>query len=87
MVTCRLLKKLLEHGIASKSSQSRIVIASSVSQSWKLSEDYWDDVHYKKRPYSAHGAYSESKLLDAISRIEKLRTVLERPRLLRVARI
>lgn len=32
-------------------------------------------------------ATPESKLLDAISRIEKLRTVLERPRLLRVARI
>jgi homoserine dehydrogenase len=32
-------------------------------------------------------ATPESKLLDAISRIEKLETVLERPRLLRVARI
>jgi homoserine dehydrogenase len=32
-------------------------------------------------------ATPESKLLDAISRIEKLQTVLERPRLLRVARI
>ena len=32
-------------------------------------------------------ATPESKLLDAISRIEKLKAVLERPRLLRVARI
>ena len=43
---------------------SRIVIASSVSQSWKLSNEYWEDLHYTQRPYSAHTVYSDSKLLD-----------------------
>ena len=49
---------------------SRIVIASSVSQSWKLSNEYWEDLHYTQRPYSAHTAYSDSKLLDAMLTME-----------------
>jgi len=54
------------------SSSSRIVIASSVSQSQNLPKNYWDDPQYlnNKRSYSAHGAYSESKLLVAMLSME-----------------
>jgi NAD(P)-dependent dehydrogenase (short-subunit alcohol dehydrogenase family) len=50
--------------------QDRIVIASSISQGQSVRD--WDDLHYqkKRRSYSAHGAYSESKLLDAMLTIE-----------------
>lgn len=48
---------------------SRIVIASSISQCWDIRD--WGDVHlYERRRYSAHGAYSESKLLDAMLTLE-----------------
>jgi len=43
---------------------SRIVIASSISQCRSIRD--WDDLQYHTRPYSAHGAYSESKLFDAM---------------------
>lgn len=70
-VTSMLLPTLLANGSGNnKGSNSRIVIASSVSQSWRLSKDYWDDPQYRKRLYSAHSAYSESKLLDAMLTIE-----------------
>eukprot|EP00536_Pseudo-nitzschia_multiseries_P017772 jgi/Psemu1/52476/gm1.52476_g len=69
VLTSMLLSELLANGISSKKS-SRVVIASSISQSWKLPYDYWDDPQYLKRPYSAHSAYSESKLLDAMLTIE-----------------
>ena len=57
---------------SSSSSSSRIVIASSVSQSRNLPRNYWDDPQYlhNKRSYSAHGAYSESKLLVAMLSME-----------------
>jgi NAD(P)-dependent dehydrogenase (short-subunit alcohol dehydrogenase family) len=48
--------------------KSRIVIASSISQSSSIR--HWDDINYKQRPYSAHGAYSESKLFDAMLSME-----------------
>ena len=70
VVTSMLLSTLLANGSRNKGSGSRIVIASSVSQSWRLSKDYWDDPQYYKRSYSAHSAYSESKLLDAMLTIE-----------------
>jgi NAD(P)-dependent dehydrogenase (short-subunit alcohol dehydrogenase family) len=74
VVTSMLLSTLLANGsridITSNDIGSRIVIASSLSQSWKLPKDYWEDPQYQKRPYSAHGAYSESKLLDAMLTIE-----------------
>mmetsp|Transcript_8565 Transcript_8565/g.16885 ORF Transcript_8565/g.16885 Transcript_8565/m.16885 type:complete len:213 (+) Transcript_8565:510-1148(+) len=69
VLTSMMLSTLLANG-RNRSRSSRIVIASSVSQSWKLPEDYWDDPQYLKRSYSAHGAYSESKLLDAMLTIE-----------------
>lgn len=43
---------------------SRIVIASSISQSYSF--NHWDDINYENRPFSAHGSYSESKLFDAM---------------------
>jgi NAD(P)-dependent dehydrogenase (short-subunit alcohol dehydrogenase family) len=74
VVTSMLLPALLANGIRNKEKSnengSRIVIASSISQSWTLSKDYWEDPQYHKRRYSAHGAYSESKLLDAMLTIE-----------------
>ena len=74
VVTSMLLSTLFANGTRnnekSTDAGSRIVIASSVSQSWKLPKDYWEDPQYHKRPYSAHGAYSESKLLDAMLTIE-----------------
>ena len=69
ILTSMLLPMLLANG-SNSSRSSRIVIASSVSQSWKLPKNYWDDPQYRKRSYSAHGAYSESKLLDAMLTIE-----------------
>jgi NAD(P)-dependent dehydrogenase (short-subunit alcohol dehydrogenase family) len=55
--------------------RSRIVVASSISQCANIRD--WDDLHYNKnksdggrRPYSAHAAYSESKLLDAMLTME-----------------
>ncbi|KAG7354825.1 oxidoreductase, short chain dehydrogenase/reductase family protein [Nitzschia inconspicua] len=48
--------------------KSRIVIASSISQGRSIRD--WEDVAYCKRGYSAHGAYSDSKLLDAMLSME-----------------
>lgn len=48
--------------------KSRIVIASSISQCREIR--HFDDLNYSNRPYSAHGAYSESKLLDAMLTFE-----------------
>lgn len=48
--------------------KSRIVIASSISQCQEIRN--WSDMAYSKRPYSAHAAYSESKLLDAMLTME-----------------
>lgn len=47
---------------------SRIVIASSISQSSAISD--WQDLQFEKRPFSNHQAYSESKLLDAMLSME-----------------
>ena len=52
----------------SDSRPSRIVIASSISQCSQIRD--WDDLAYEKRRYSAHSAYSESKLLDAMLTME-----------------
>ena len=62
VLTSVLLDKLLE------SEKGRIVIASSLSQCGRIRD--WDDLSYGKRSYSAHGAYSESKLLDAMLTVE-----------------
>lgn len=48
--------------------QERIVITSSISQCRSVRD--WDDLNYSQRPYSAHAAYSESKLLDAMLTME-----------------
>lgn len=61
VITSYLLPLLLKQ-------KSRIVIASSLSQCQSIR--FWDDLQYSKRSYSAHGAYSESKLLDAMLTIE-----------------
>jgi NAD(P)-dependent dehydrogenase (short-subunit alcohol dehydrogenase family) len=57
IITSHLLPTLLKQ-------KSRIVIASSISQCSSIR--HWGDLHYSKRPFSAHGAYSESKLFDAM---------------------
>lgn len=44
------------------------MIASSISQCGSIRD--WEDLHYSQRKYSAHGAYSESKLLDDMLSIE-----------------
>jgi NAD(P)-dependent dehydrogenase (short-subunit alcohol dehydrogenase family) len=61
IVTSLLLPLLLRQ-------KSRIVIASSISQSSSIRD--WKDMSYNRRPYSAHAAYSESKLLDAVLTME-----------------
>jgi NAD(P)-dependent dehydrogenase (short-subunit alcohol dehydrogenase family) len=60
VITSNLLNNLLKE----KSKQSRIVIASSMSQCHNIED--WDDLNFKRRQYSAHRAYSESKLFDAM---------------------
>jgi NAD(P)-dependent dehydrogenase (short-subunit alcohol dehydrogenase family) len=64
VLTSHLLPELLKSSGSKQS--SRIVIASSISQCRQIRD--WDDLNYDnaKRSYSAHGAYSESKLLDAM---------------------
>jgi len=59
VITSQLLPQILNKNI-----QSRIVIASSISQCRSI--DNWDDLQFAKRPYSSHRAYSESKLMDAM---------------------
>jgi NAD(P)-dependent dehydrogenase (short-subunit alcohol dehydrogenase family) len=58
IITSLLLPELLQQN------RSRLVIASSISQSSSIRD--WDDIQFAKVPYSAHIAYSESKLLDAM---------------------
>ena len=64
VITSRLLPTMIGNG----KKERRIVIASSISQCGSIRD--WHDLTYKKRPYSAHGAYSESKLLDAMLTFE-----------------
>ena len=53
----------------SQSQGSRIVIASSISQSRSIQD--WDDwPYYRHRSFSAHGAYADSKLGDAMLTME-----------------
>ena len=61
VITSHLLPTLLQQ-------KSRIVIASSISQCSSIRD--WDDLHYSNRSFSAHGSYSESKLLDAMLTME-----------------
>jgi len=61
VITSHLLPLLLKQ-------KSRIVLASSISQCQSIRD--WDGLHYSRRLCSAHGAYSESKLLDAMLTIE-----------------
>lgn len=58
VLTSHLLPELL------KQEQSRIVLASSISQCRSIR--HWDDIQYNERSFSAHGSYSESKLFDAM---------------------
>ena len=62
VITSHLLPTLLEQP------KSRIVVASSISQCRNIRD--WDDLHYASRSYSAHSAYSESKLMDAMLAME-----------------
>lgn len=73
VITSNLLTNLLDDD---KNHQSRIVIASSISQCYSISKDQWDDLEFQNRPYSAHRAYSESKLFDAMLTAE-FATLLE----------
>ena len=59
VITSGLLSALLEN-----KNQSRIVIASSISQCRSI--DHWDDLQFHHRSYSSHRSYSESKLFDAM---------------------
>jgi NAD(P)-dependent dehydrogenase (short-subunit alcohol dehydrogenase family) len=63
VITSLLLDTLLQ-----SKSRTRNVIASSMSQCGSIRD--WEDLHYSQRKYSAHGAYSESKLLDAMLSME-----------------
>lgn len=62
IITSLLLPRLLQE------ERSRIVIVSSISQSRSIRD--WDDLNYKRRSFSSHAAYSESKLLDAMLAME-----------------
>jgi NAD(P)-dependent dehydrogenase (short-subunit alcohol dehydrogenase family) len=66
VLTSHLLPNLLGNSNTNHNSNacSRIVMASSISQCRSIRD--WDDLNYHTRTYSAHGAYSESKLLDAM---------------------
>lgn len=64
VITSNLLPQLLQ----TDTSPSRLVLASSISQCGSI--DHWDDLQCKKRRYSTHRAYSESKLLDAMLTME-----------------
>lgn len=59
VITSGLLSELL-----GSTRQSRIVIASSISQCRSI--DNWDDLQFHHRTYSSHRSYSESKLFDAM---------------------
>jgi NAD(P)-dependent dehydrogenase (short-subunit alcohol dehydrogenase family) len=45
-----------------------VILSSTISQSRSIHD--WDDLHYQRRIYSSHGAYSESKLLGAMLTME-----------------
>lgn len=67
VLTSHLLPELIRSSSSNNQNNngcSRIVIASSISQCRSIRD--WDDLQYHNRPYSAHGAYSESKLFDAM---------------------
>ena len=61
LITSNLLPELLS---PNKMGQSRVVIASSMSQCRWI--DDWDDLQFLERSYSTHRAYSESKRFDAM---------------------
>jgi NAD(P)-dependent dehydrogenase (short-subunit alcohol dehydrogenase family) len=72
-----------ESSPAMRRRKSRIVVASSISQCSSIRD--WDDLHYNSkcgggRPYSAHAAYSESKLLDAMLTMEMANRLKSNPR-------
>ena len=62
VITSNLLPELTN--ARNKENQSRIVIASSISQCSSI--DHWDDLQCHTRPYNTHQAYAESKFLDAL---------------------
>jgi NAD(P)-dependent dehydrogenase (short-subunit alcohol dehydrogenase family) len=62
VITSLLLPSLL------KEPNSRIVVASSISQCQSIQD--WDDLHYQTRSFSSHRSYSESKLFDAMLTME-----------------
>lgn len=65
VLTSLLLPILLQH----PGSNSRIVTASSISQCRSIND--WNDLrYYKRRSFSAHGSYAESKLCDAVLTLE-----------------
>ena len=68
VITSMLLPELLRNDETSSTTSNRIVTASSISQCRSMQD--WDDLNYQKRRYSAHGAYSESKLCDAMLAME-----------------
>jgi NAD(P)-dependent dehydrogenase (short-subunit alcohol dehydrogenase family) len=72
VITSRLLPALLKGGKKDR----RIVLASSISQCGNVRD--WDDMAYERRSYSAHGAYSESKLLDAMLTFEFAQRLTEK---------
>jgi NAD(P)-dependent dehydrogenase (short-subunit alcohol dehydrogenase family) len=85
IITSLLLPELVssaqdnQQGDNGKSARSRIVVASSTSQCSNIRD--WEDFYYKcERSYSAHAAYSESKLLDAMLTIEMADRLQNNPR-------
>jgi NAD(P)-dependent dehydrogenase (short-subunit alcohol dehydrogenase family) len=70
VITSNLLPELLQKN----NRQSRVVIASSMSQCRGI--DDWDDLQCMERPFSTHRAYAESKLFDAILTAQ-IATILE----------
>jgi NAD(P)-dependent dehydrogenase (short-subunit alcohol dehydrogenase family) len=69
IITSMLLSTMLESTTAKKKGNARIVIASSISQCRSIRD--WEDLaFYQHHEYSAHGAYSESKLCDAMLSME-----------------
>ena len=80
ILTSHLLPVLLLDSDAKDTSNTpnsrRIVIASSISQCSSVRD--WKDLNYNQRRYSAHGAYSESKLLDAMLSCEFAERLQER---------
>ena len=68
VITSMLLPTLLQYP-SKTGSCSRIVLASSISQCQSIRN--WDDLtQYNTRSFSAHGTYSDSKLLDAMLTME-----------------